>query len=1781
MTISNTTVGDSVVTYGAVFVSTEATLDSSGNCGDNLESGTGAGEIICNGTYYQSLDGKDPACLDLDLCPSISDECYATWEGLSAAAVSAPLSGILKICEGSTLELTKSDDPIDIAFNVAIQCGSDGSSEDDCKIKGGKTHFRVLDESKTVFFRGLHFREATDISVEVSMDPTNTASVFFWDCHWESNTGRSVLSMVSSQTSRRSRSLQATTPPTIANVTLLRSSFTNNNVSESVLSNAAFDLAIAGTDFTDNIAGESLIETTVESSTLETVSFVENIANRGVVYVELGAEFKSSGICGTNNSVARLDCTGILLSSIDSSDCLDGDVSVCEFSCEGIDECSGPYSSVPASVDDSECYSDWEQLVYALLSSEGETTFTICSETIFQLKEDSLPLIINASDITIQCGISGQRDNNCAIIGGSQQLIIIGDSTNARVNGLTFVGSTNATSVFAYGNIGADATFYDCVFNGHIGLAAIINANPKTFQQGNRRLEGKDEKEMSQRLLQLSTLPENVEPAMEIIVDTCTFSDNIVRIAPLTNLGGNVSIENCQFDGNSGDVGAVVSAFSGNVVVTSSCFTNNTGSLSGSVLVQAGSVLLNEGDNYGFGNNASDNCNGITVTDDNLCAEFELKQCGVEILSSSPSVVPTNGDSSDSDANSTCFSDWEAFYFAVKEAKGGEEFNVCQDTSFNLAKYEEDGLAPLVIAADDLAINCHQKEKSCEFSGGSRHVEIRGTVTSIRLNGLVFTDATEFSIYAVVGSSTSLLFENCAWNQNAGDATISVYNPTSTGTSVSPSGGGDVAAPGDDLLVGGRLLQAASDVVCSGCVFEANTASNAIIAVIGADLNLVKVQFLENEANGTIISVVDGQATMTDSCLTANTAGTGIFDAEVIGTGNFAKDNEAKDSAGFEFDSDTCIAGVKECYDTWENLSIAVAGANTSTVFTLCENTKLEVASPISIEVSGTSFRCGLEGRRTSGCLVSGGDIQFEISGEPTDVVFEGITFTKSTIVSIYAGGERAASVEIVDCFFDSNSGMASILLYNGDLPTSGRAFSDSGRRLATIEDFDPPADRSMSLGLKFCSFQGNDYELAPVAVLGGTIDAEGCEFEGNTGLSGGLAMWFNGGANFIDSCFTSNKVSLSGSIYADENSTVTEDNNYSEGNTISDGECEDFFSAGSCESEGVCDGLCVEFTAETCQAKSPPNKAPNVSPSQGNETITGDLDCFNTTESLVAAIQDEEFEDGIEVVFHLCPNTVYDIIDPIVIDRGDVLVKCGAKGMLEDKCTITGGTSHFIVLDPANQLSLQGLTMSDSSLVSIQGLASSSAKLTVERCQFEGLSGSAAVLVYNQEAGEKYTDQTELGTLMNPTAESMTVEFDSCMFLDNKFESAAVFNLGGSTRFIRTTFIGNLVAEAGVISATSGATVAIASSCFVENESALPGIVFLSSGAELKLNENNFGANNKNANDCVDIFSETSGNCFEEADCDGLCTNFDGTRCAVPDSDLTYPTTAPSLTPSNTNGEPGSSISPGVGEDDLQKASFTSSPAFIVIMVLSMLVLICGAVGYLYCRKRNADVSPETTGGGEDFRKEDADEGGRYEDENENSHEDEDKVNYGGGGKAKPTNDVGGGEDSQENFGFDDFEDEGDAMPESRSKGGGGLFSRLKKSKAENSNPFDDDGGEPEEEGFDGEDDAPKERTKKPESRLKGGGGLFSRLKKPKAENSNPFDDDGGEPEENTFGDDVDSPKPPKKKSSFFNFKKKEKRPIEDMNPLGPHLDDSMDLENPMATTSYNLEASGETDLS
>merc|ERR1712228_897532 len=65
-----------------------------------------------------------------------------------------------------------------------------------------------------------------------------------------------------------------------------------------------------------------------------------------------------------------------------------------------------------------------------------------------------------------------------------------------------------------------------------------------------------------------------------------------------------------------------------------------------------------------------------------------------------------------------------------------------------------------------------------------------------------------------------------------------------------------------------------------------------------------------------------------------------------------------------------------------------------------------------------------------------------------------------------------------------------------------------------------------------------------------------------------------------------------------------------------------------------------------------------------------------------------------------------------------------------------------------------------------------------------------------------------------------------------------------------------------------------------------MPGAVFLSDGAEMELNEGNFGYDNRvpaTLTTCADIFSLAPGEECNTNTCPGTCSTFDAKRCDAP----------------------------------------------------------------------------------------------------------------------------------------------------------------------------------------------------------------------------------------------------------------------------------------------------------
>jgi hypothetical protein len=1304
------------------------------------------------------------------------------------------------------------------------------------------------------------------------------------------------------------------------------------------------------------------------------VKFVENVFNNGVIFVDFTAGLNHS-ICGLNNTAGDIPCDGIFLQSVDSEECLEGDVDACRAGCTSLGPCD----------DVAECYSEWTSLVEAIGSSDGGDSFVVCPGSEMFLRGDD-SLLLTKDDTVLRCGEDGERSNRCVFVGGRQQVTIYGTVSGIRIEGITFVASSEM-SVAAFGDVDSSATLYGCEFSGHAGEAAIIVSNEADLSEGNFLTDA------------------SASPSMQVTIDSCLFDDNLVEVAPIANFQGDVRVTNTSFHGNTGldGAGAIVSYSA--LSVSESCFVGNKGNVSGSILLSLNAPLTfyqerNFGDNNGavFGN-----CTDILMIDESSsCDEFESSECLASFpvsgaptlatdpsLSSTPSAEPSGilppsptPSSIDSAVQSfpsiaptplgPCYNvgEWEDLFNAVKDSEGNETFTICADTVVNMADMEARDLAPLLIRASGITIECgSQRRNACVLSGGSTHILLRKSIKNVKVHGITMERASAVSVAGTPSIPFLIEFENCEWKNNTGIATVEIVaigntNPLS----------------GNESVVGGRELQTVDDnyFLCDQCLFEDNTASNFIITASGTSLVLDAIVLRGNVYDKSVISIDSGSVLIKDSCVEDTESNGPLLvadDSKVVTEAVFLSGNSGSGCAGYvdvggncvEADiSLSCIAEEKRCYSHWLDLSDAFAelsSADEGLVFTICEGAILDVSNsaPIEITQTKTTIRCGLNGARDSNCLVRGGGVQFQILGAPRDVVFSGITFSGASIAAINAAGERSSRAQIVDCLFkDMATGQAALLIYAGDIPSSPRG----GRRLA-IGDYNEPIARSMTVEISYSSFSSNTVGLAALANLQGTLVVADCDFDQNSGSAGAIGEWFGGSMSLSNSCFTDNTGELAGSVYIDGDST-TENGNHGDGNTVTDGDCSDLLLSKATLTDGSPAGLCMEFSEGTCDAQEAPTVAPTVAPTlpalarvptvgASPSPTRAPLDCLDNWDDLVTAIADN-FTVGIKNVFTLCPDaTLQAGDDPILLnqDNGDLLFQCGREGALNDNCVISGGNNHLRIAAVKIDVAFIGMTFENSKGMSIIAAADQESTARFDECQWTGHSGRGVVLIYYEALGQVYDGNTPISELPL-SGNSMAASFEKCIFKENPVKYAAVSNIGGTAIFSLTAFDEHMDTSAATIVARSGAELYLSNSCFIKNDSNLPGTVFLAEGAELRLDEGNYGFDNRvGITICTDIFTLAPDEGCNQNSCPGACSTFVAKKCKIPGYEFDAPSVTPSASPPPFPTADGASPSGKVAVT-LEETSLFASGFFARNFLVALIVASLGFAAFFYCKSQH-----------------------------------------------------------------------------------------------------------------------------------------------------------------------------------------------------------------------------------
>ena len=1300
---------------------------------------------------------------------------------------------------------------LNVTGMTSIKCGLNG-----CVWEGGQSHI-LVHSNINLLVQGITFRQARNVSVFVHNSSPDEAMIIFQNCTWDDNRGQASLWLVGFNTGNRSTNksissgqggLKTRGEQQVTRVRLNDCSFTSNLVNAVVLIQQQATLDVTDCTFLQNTANNTMINSIEGITNITTSRFENNVFDASFGLLTLNNESKPNinGSCAFGNKASAITaktCVGIFVvnSTVNCFDSVD-----CTGQCLTFEPCQ-----------QDDCINDWVNLKREIeLVPVGGAVFTMCPNTTFDLDllGDPGPMTITESNTVVMCGESGVRENSCIIAGGDEQVRISGSPIGVGFKGVTFVGSRH-TAISTEGNRTAQASFSFCGFSEHKGLAVAINNFIGSSVLG---------------VTSILEIEGPLEQGMEIGFYSCLFQDNTVKLATIIDIGGSIVMSNNVFIGNSGQVDVAASLVQGNMSVSSSCFIGNTGEL-GTLYIDGNSTLHLNKDNFAVGNKVSAGSCASLLVNANECLDFSARSCNSSIDVSLRVL----------EKYTSCFSDFANFATAISSNRQGGVFEICPGSVFDLFN-QSSNLAFLRVQSSNITIMCGgdgSRFNRCVFKGGEKQVQIKGNLAGVSFLGITFLGASEESVLVIGSIPLAVEFSDCVFRDGNGSTVIRIQmnstalqRPSLASEGVnSTDEASDLGFGNDDVFVGGRALDATNPgvvVTFRGCSFISNEVDSNVIECEGARVNIYACEFDSNSVGGSLVAASGGASlNLQTTCFTSNTfnalLGLVSTDSEssIVLLQNFGSSN--KDESGatsdvcvgvvngatgkcIDFDSDICQTQVAECFDEWESLVDAVAAASAlqiASIFTLCDDTTLFPGefNSIEIDMSNTVIRCGSSGEHQNRCTISGGAIHFKITGSPTGILFQGITFLSSSIVSIDAAGDKSARLSIVDCAFAYNVGLAAVAVYSGNIQSQQR----TGSRSLVVDDLPAPTG-SMTIDLHKCYFQNNTVSFSPLAILGGAANLNGTSFVTNTGEVSGVGVWFKGSTNISYSCFTGNRTPI----------LVTRGSSIGGiigvyGNVDSDAEC-----------QGALVGVeCKIFSAESCPVKEIIVLPPSVG-------------CYEDWHALDEAIQESVASQRQSVKLIVCENTQFDLngfddtVVPIVILETNanrmMTILCGESGLQSGNCTVTGGRGHLKISSTAGELVVSGFTFLNATFVSIQATGKRDAIVSFNNCRWNKNRGNAVIIVYHENVLGSIYKQNDFNRLTPPKDPSMTLKLDNCDVSSNNATFATLLGLGGTLSLLQTILANNKQSRVGPIGALYGATLDISSSCFTGNLAIFPG---------------------------------------------------------------------------------------------------------------------------------------------------------------------------------------------------------------------------------------------------------------------------------------------------------------------------------------------------------------------
>eukprot|EP00986_Skeletonema_menzelii_P010319 scaffold5018_cov147-Skeletonema_menzelii.AAC.14 len=308
-----------------------------------------------------------------------------------------------------------------------------------------------------------------------------------------------------------------------------------------------------------------------------------------------------------------------------------------------------------------DCHDNWTDLKYAVenrivdglevLSHIGSLYFKICPNST--LDASSGPIVIDYDYVTVQCGIEGQKSDNCQIIGGFAHFHIVGTSTEIELAGLR-MSSSKGSSIIAASTKDATLKINDCEWMANNGASAVLIRNNATVDASN-----------TTGILDVSSMLGASEAAMSVVLSGVGFMQNVLTYGTVVNVGGSLTIDKGRFNGNEIRVGDIAVMEGGELFIRNSCFDESASMMPGTIFIDETSFLQENVNTFGFDNTDGGFDNGLTCTDifavavgsdcstaancNGTCTTFTSKTCPLDVTSF-PTITPGGTDEGENEA---------------------------------------------------------------------------------------------------------------------------------------------------------------------------------------------------------------------------------------------------------------------------------------------------------------------------------------------------------------------------------------------------------------------------------------------------------------------------------------------------------------------------------------------------------------------------------------------------------------------------------------------------------------------------------------------------------------------------------------------------------------------------------------------------------------------------------------------------------------------------------------------------------------------------------------------------------------------------------------------------------------------------------------------------------------------------------------------------------------------------------------------------------------------------